>query len=64
MPNEYKELDSMLTNGALTVPATDDIDMLALREYCRDNGRQYSDLSEAEITRFRRNPLRTHFLAT
>ena len=59
MEKNYLELDNVTSNGAFTLPSEADMDMLALREYCKKCHMRYEDLSDTEIKRFTRLPKKT-----
>ena len=49
----FAQIDSGVKGGVFAVHSDDDIDMLALREYCKKNNVAYKDLKEYEIDKFR-----------
>ena len=59
MKNNYLELDIATNNGAFTLPSETDMDMLALREYCKKRRMRYEDLSDSELRRFTKRPEKT-----
>ena len=52
MQNGYLELDNATGNGTFTLPSEADMDMLALREYCKNRHIRYEDLSDLDLERF------------
>jgi len=52
MNRAYLELDNEVNDGVFTVHSGDNIDMLALRNYCKNNNIAYKDLTENEIAKF------------
>jgi hypothetical protein len=55
MDRIYFELDNEVKDGVFAVHSDDDIDMLALRNYCMNNNIAYKDLTENEIAKFRKS---------
>ena len=53
MDRYYLDFDREIKDGVLAVHSDDDIDMLALRDYCKKNSIAYKDLSEYEIDKFK-----------
>jgi len=51
---KYSLLDERSENGILTAESGQNIDMKALRKYCKDNKKDYSSLSTSEIEKFLR----------
>ena len=56
MNNTYLELDNTTNNGAFTLPSEADMDMFALREYCKKRHMRYEDLSDLELNQFKNRP--------
>jgi len=56
----YIELDKEVKDGVFAVHSGDEIDMLALREYCRQNSIAYKDLTIYEIDKFRNLVIMAH----
>lgn len=54
MQKKCLNFDSKSPDGTFTVPSNDDIDMLALREYCKTNGIDFGKLTDEEIRQFKR----------
>ena len=53
MFEKFLEFDELSPDGTFTVSSRDDIDMLALREYCLKNRIGYGDLSDINIMEFK-----------
>lgn len=52
MNKELFELDRLTTTGAFTVPCKKNIDMFGIREYCKAEKIDCSELTKKEIKRF------------
>ena len=53
--DEHIDLEAVLTDGRMTVPVADDAPRIRIREldrWCKENGRDPSSLTDAEIQRF------------
>lgn len=53
--NKYAELDALATDGVYTAPMQYETDLKGLREYCRKTGKKMEDLTDAELSGFRRH---------
>jgi len=52
MKNEYTEMDKFTTDGTFTTPSKMNIDMLALRQFCKENNILYENLTDEELKKF------------
>ena len=52
MLNEFRTFDEGLEIGVLVVPPKEELDIGALREYCKKNNRKYDELTDKEIEQF------------
>ena len=54
MLNEYLKFDEQTPDGTFTMPSKDDLDILALKEFCKKNGIKLNSLTEDKIEQFRK----------
>ena len=52
MKNDYLEMDNVTPDGTFTTPSKMNVDMLALRKYCKQNSIPYESLSNEDLKRF------------
>ena len=52
MKNEYVEMDKATPDGTFTTPSKMNIDMLALRQYCKKNNIPYESLTDEDLKKF------------
>ena len=52
MKNEYVQMDIVTLDGTFTTPSKMDIDMLALRQYCKKNNISYESLTDEDLKKF------------
>ncbi len=52
MKNEYVEMDKATPDGTFTTPSKMNINMLALRQYCKQNNIPYENLTDEELKKF------------
>jgi hypothetical protein len=52
MKNEYVEMDKDTPDGTFTTPSKMNIDMLALRQFCKQNNIPYENLTDEELKKF------------
>ena len=52
MKNEYTEMDKITPDGTFTTPSKMNIDMLALRQFCKENNILYENLTDEELKKF------------
>lgn len=52
MKNEYVEMDKVTPDGTFTIPSEMNIDMLALRQYCKQNNIPYESLTDEDLKKF------------
>ena len=52
MKNEYVELDKATPDGTFTIPSKMNINMLALRQYCKQNNIPYERLTDEDLKKF------------
>jgi hypothetical protein len=52
MKNEYVEMDQLTPDGTFTIPSKMNIDMLALRKFCKENNIPYENLTDEDIKKF------------
>ena len=52
MKNEYVEMDKVTPDGTFTTPSIMNIDMLALRQFCKEKNIPYEKLTDEELKKF------------
>lgn len=52
MKNEYVELDKATPDGTFTIPSKMNINLLALRQYCKQNNIPYERLTDEDLKKF------------
>ena len=52
MKNDYLEMDNVTPDGTFTTSSKMNIDMLALRKYCKQNHVPYESLTNEDLKKF------------